>query len=342
MKIRKFVLLLALLPLVGAGCFRIGPRVVRVPEAPLRPAVATTTRSTVDTEISSQGVYLMINGGSVEIKRGEITSQAQDATELASGDRLIIKSGSVTLLYPDAGESVIEAPADLQILSNGEDLNGLFAEIRLYAGTIWTRLEKLLGNEEQFSVAANGVVATVRGTAFGVTLQDDDFDIQVADHEVEVTTEDEQASFVSSTEKELIRPVMKIAAGEGLKLKAAKGVRLDLMRLKDRVRKLDDMEKARKGYLFGLRAISPDKLKRPLNPVRLPFAPMVPRELLQRLNIIKQLQIRQASLNIFMPPTRGVLDQEYVPTSTTPTTQGPTTTSMYDGLNLLDVQYQGR
>ena len=66
-------------------------------------------------------------------------------------------------------------------MPDGEAGTGLGAKIILEAGKVWTRLERLLGRDETFSVESSDVVATVRGTAFGVSLIDGDVDVTVAD-----------------------------------------------------------------------------------------------------------------------------------------------------------------
>ncbi len=343
MQIKKIFLLLAVLPIIGAGCLRIGPRITRVPDV-LPGAAVTSTGPADKSEAQKEVAYLYLDGGQAEVMRGNNRTSAKNGTALYSGDRVNTVSGVVTLLYPDAGESQIEAPADFLVLASGDGQGTLFTEIRLFAGSIWTRLEKLLGNEEQFSVAASGVVATVRGTAFGVSLINNELDIQVADHEVEITTEEEQAIFVSSTEKMPIRQAVKIAAGEGIKMKVVKGAKIDFKSVKNLIRKLDKIEMEKKGFVFGLRSIPLQKLKRPPNPVRLPLTPIIPKELLLRLYMMRQILIKEAVLRGFAPPTRGVLEQEYAPTGTSREIQGPTSTlrSAADDLNLLNVEYQTR
>ncbi|MFH1620813.1 MAG: hypothetical protein ABIB04_01875 [Patescibacteria group bacterium] len=328
MKIKKIVLLFAILPFIGAGCLRIGPRIVRVPNAPTN-VLVTSTGSAIDAETEKEVAYLNLSGGQAEIVRGASRSEAKDGTALYSGDRVNVTSGSVIMLYPDAGESLIEAPADFLVLANSNGQGALFTEIRLFAGSVWTRLEKLLGSEEQFSVAANGVVATVRGTAFGVSLIGDDLDIQVADHEIEITTEQEQKDFVESKEKKPVRQKVALMAGEGVKIKAPKGAKPDIKNLKDSVKKLEKAEKEKKGYVFSSDPIPPEKLKRPKKPVRLPaVSVIIPDELKQRLDLLKQSLDKDEILRGFVPPERGVTQGEYAPTGTLRELQGPTTTPL--------------
>ena len=69
-----------------------------------------------------------------------------------------------TLIAPNTVITITNAE---QILDNGD---GIVARLKLESGRIWTRLDKLLSAGSSFEVKASNVVATVRGTSFGVGI----------------------------------------------------------------------------------------------------------------------------------------------------------------------------
>ena len=317
---RRLLVFLFLLPLFGWGCLQIGPRIVRVPDAP--PAASSTPGQ--EPQSATAQAYLNVDGGAADVIRAGTAVHAQEGTELATGDEVSVTSGTVTLVYPDAGESKLDSGSKVVILSDGAQEGSLFTEVHLFAGNIWTRFEKVFGPGERFSVSANGVVATVRGTAFGVSLQGSDVDVQVAEHDIEVTSQaDEEAAVDVTTTTKVVR----IAAGEGIKLRSAQFAALSGIQLKGLTRTLTAAERVRAGFLFGLRKIPAESLKRPLRTFRLPIVPRIPQDLLQRMTFLRARAAFEARLRGFVAPTRGVLQNELAPINSTIQIQGPTSTA---------------
>lgn len=306
----RFILPVLAVSLFGLGCFRVGPRIVRAPE----PAPVEQKR-----EEPKAIAYVHLNGGSAMLKRDGETVEATDNAELSAGDGVTVTRGSIYLVYPDAGQSELEEGAEV-VLASDETEDGLFAEIRLVAGSMWTRFERLLGTNEHFSVAANGVVATVRGTAFGVSVEGDSVDVQVADHEVEVEQDVTEES-VLSADKPLGKTV-RLAAGEGVRLRAEQFLKLETAGLRTIVRTLSDRERTAKGFLFAKRRIAVDRLRKPDAPVR-PFRAkaQLSEPLQRRLRILRRAELLRIQ---FLSPTRSILPSEQAPTTSTPSIQGPT------------------
>ncbi len=292
--IRSVVPILAFV-LVGVGCARTAPIVSNVAPSP-----TTQTESTV-------AVFIKLNGGRANVTRDGQTVAAQDDAGLSAGDRVKVTNGIVSLIYPDTGETRLENGSDVTILSEDQPSSGLFAELRLTAGRTWTRFERLLGKDEQFSIIANGVVATVRGTAFGVAILGEDVDVQVADNEVEV--------FSETTNVTTVPEVTKVVAGEGVNTHAR--------RMTKRV--LTDMERNQEGFRFGLRKIEALRLKRPAMFRRLfERRPVLTPQLERRRFFLRQMRMQRIQQNTFAAPTRGIMPGETAPKSVTPGTQGPT------------------
>lgn len=320
-----FVLPLLVVPLVAAGCLRIGPRIVKAPEpVPLERA---TPSAPVAPEPRIAAYLRLEAGASAGVTRGAKGVEGEDGMELVAGDIVEAKTGSVSLVYADAGETLLEPGSRVAILADGGAEGSIFTELRLLTGSIWTRFEKLFGADERFSVAANGVVATVRGTAFGVSVLNGDVDIQVADHEVEVTAEDEENALIDSTSTPLLADrAVRIPAGHGLRTNAKTFVMRTSAELPKLVRVLDRTEKERTGYLFALRKIAAERLRRPLRPIPIRIPSVIPQTFERRMLFLRRRALLEARLRGWVPPTRGILPVEIAPTGTSPTLQGPTST----------------
>jgi hypothetical protein len=304
---RLIVPLLALSLLAG-GCIAFGPRVVRVPDAP--------------TANHEEGIaYLHIENGAAKVTRGSTTSDAFDETELLSGDRVLVVSGDVTLVYPDAGMSKLDPGTDIVILADGED-GTVFTEVQLTAGTIWTRFEKLFGPNEHFSVQANGVVATVRGTAFGVSMENGSIDVQVAEHEVEVTSEALQSA------KDQKHSKVSLKAGKALRLTAREMSDQKDTGMMKKIRSLTPAEEKKAGFAFMMKKLDKKQMERPQNPSRMKGASTIPTSFQPRMDFLKEYVKTEAQERGFILPTRGVLPGEVAPTQVDPSVNGPTSTQV--------------
>lgn len=289
--------------LIGAGCVRVAPRIVKAPEA-ASPAART----------ENAFAYLKLNGGAATVQRGSQTATARDNAELNTGDRVKVTSGAVAIMYPNTGETRLDAGADVTIVADPVS-KGLIAELRLTAGRAWTRIERLLGADEQFSVAANGVVATVRGTAFGVAVSGDGADVQVADHTVEVVKEIADAAPKS----------VAVAAGEGVTVNATQLTQLDATKLLALKRKLTNAEENVAGFRFALTPLSAENLARPANAVQLfqTQSSLTP-ALEQRLGALRLMVTIRNQQSGFAAPTRAITNPEAAPTNAAPSVNGPT------------------
>jgi hypothetical protein len=334
MKRGYLVMPLVALTLVGAGCLRIGPRIVRSPAPSNIPdttqIASSSVTTTQDVPLPNIGfsneirvlAYLRLDGGQAEVRRDGVSMKGEEGLELVSGDRVKVQTGPVSLIYPDAGETQIESDSEVVLMPHGEDAKTgeVATELELLAGRVWTRFERLLGPEESFSVDGNGVVATVRGTAFGVSLEGDDVDVQVADHEVEVTTVDEEEAALAATSTVLTTKSVKLATGEGLKIQPAQFHLMQQPLIKTKVRKLTDVDRTAQGYRFASQRIRLERLRKPAFPVRMKATPEIPPELRRRLQLLRKRRIRQLELIRFQAPTSS-------PTFTIPSTIGTTSTA---------------
>ncbi len=294
----RLLLVVAAISVLGFGCARPRPRIV---QAPPTTTVATTNTNQVTQPPAGQFVgerqyaFIKLDGGQATVKRDGAQADAQDNQAVYGGDEIDVTKGTVSLIYQDSGESQLSAGAKVVVLpADADSKDGEIAqEIQLIAGNIWTRFERLLGPTEQFSVVSNGVVATVRGTAFGVENDGTNVDIQVADHLVEVTA-DSDATQV---------PV-KLVAGQGLKLKAAAAALT--LRSSSRpqiVRQLALTEKSRAGFAFGSRKLQLERLRKPLKPFYWNVKSEIPVLYRPRVEVLRQRTLERLRLLQFTAPT---------------------------------------
>lgn len=313
---------------LGAGCLKVGPRVTKAPENPKTVQMAGRTGAGPAQEPGDQFeassssaalAYLQLNGGKADVTRGATKVAAVDGLELASGDRITVTTGTVYIVYPESGASELEAGTDI-VLSTDDGQPGLVMQLELTAGRIWTRFERLFGSGEYYAVSSNGVVATVRGTAFGMSVADGEVDVQVADHAVEVIAAKGNPSDWASLK---IRQALKISAGQGLKI-ATRGALPDIQLLKDSVRQLNANERLTAGFRFGVNRLLPERLRRPINPVRLRVQPVMTPELrLYREFLLRREALMQAASSTFVAPLRAPTLQETTAPTTTPVIRGP-------------------
>lgn len=205
----------------------------------------------------------MTQGAQIVVSRDTQQTDGVPDMALFAGDHLDVLSGEAWLLYPDTGMSVLETGTKVTLIPDGDLAeDGLGLRLLMEAGKIWTRLERLLGVNEDFSIEANNVVATVRGTAFGMQFVNGDLDIVVADHQIKVSTK-----AVLNTGKTTSDYII-LAAGNGVRVNPQEISKLTDQRslLLKKMRILTEVEKKQPGYVFGLRKLDPEVLKKPVKP----------------------------------------------------------------------------
>ncbi len=320
-RILPLLVLVAAVVIVGIGCFRVEPRVVRAPEQPSTGQLA---------ENVAPIAVIALNGGAGTVTRADQTESLLDGLEIMPGDTIAATSGTVKIVYTDAGASELEQGTTVTVLPDGQGQGTVFAQIALISGSIWTRFERLLGSDERFSVTGNDVVATVRGTAFGMELVDGDADVQVAEDDVDVRP------FRSGTDLAETVTTVLVARGDGLRVTAEKLLKLDVLAAKKLIRALGAAERKRAGFTFMSSKLSKDLLNKKAS-VKWDLKPSIPERFRNRidptlLERILQLNALQANPT-FVAPFRPIMPSDVAPMQTPSETV--TTTSMYDGLNLL-------
>lgn len=324
-RIVSAVMLAAAVLLIGAGCFRLSPRVAQTNPEPPQVAEEESIR------IAPMAVVSLDGAGAGTITRGDQTHDLVDGLEILPGDTVKAVIGTVLLVYPEAGVSTLAPGTTVTLLPDGEGEGSVFAHIELTVGSIWTRFERLLGTDERFSVNANNVVATVRGTAFGIVSVDGEADIQVADSKVEVSLLD------ARKDAALAAKSVVLTVGQGLRIGADVLKGDDIFAVKKLVRALTSREQARAEYRFVAKPLSATLLTKQAS-VRLDLMPDIPERLRDRIDPVmlqRILNLRASGVApTFIAPFRQILPSDQAPTLT-PSDTATRTTSQVDSLNLL-------
>lgn len=113
------------------------------------------------------------------------TARIQEGDEIQTSD-----SGRAMLLYPNGSLTTLNEGTHLKIKSL--KANGNSSRIALKAGSIWSRIKVLLGAGEFYEVETPGIITSVRGTEFEVTVKDNLSLITVLSNSVVVKALDPQ------------------------------------------------------------------------------------------------------------------------------------------------------
>ncbi|MCC7522526.1 FecR domain-containing protein, partial [Candidatus Uhrbacteria bacterium] len=122
------------------------------------------------------GIRIQVKSGTVELRKASETAfqTVQDVMEIQPGDT--VKTGTASeaeILWGDLGVSRVAENSEVVIDDAPRDVSGEGAVIRLKvnAGRVWNRMLKLLDLESSMQVQTSDVVATVRGTSYGIIKQ---------------------------------------------------------------------------------------------------------------------------------------------------------------------------
>ena len=125
-------------------------------------------------EDQGTSVHLAEVRGTVEVQSASSTDwrAATEGEEVQVGETLRTgDSSSANIEWGDRGESRLEAQTQLTVSAIPNDplaTSQVVIRLRLSSGRVWSRLLKVFDLQSVFSVETNGVVATTRGTTFGV------------------------------------------------------------------------------------------------------------------------------------------------------------------------------
>jgi hypothetical protein len=187
----------ALLILIGVGLvFGIGYFVSR-----------TLTEQSQRTDAESAVAVLRVERGSAIITTAGIPQNvaSENETEVLTGDEIVVSDdGRAAIVWDKYGRTLLDAGTRLRVTeAERSSGNSLRARLLLDIGRTWTRLERLLDLDSEVSVGASNVVATVRGTSFGVERLGNDVGVKVTESSVATARSNQpfsQASFTAALE----------------------------------------------------------------------------------------------------------------------------------------------
>jgi len=183
----------------------------------------TATGTAFLTDVAG-GVFVTHNGKREAASQGPVAEGDLIETETES---------SAVVVWPDYGHTLLDASSKLTITKATQDANNINVELKLDSGRIWTRLERLLGTGSGFDVRSSNVVATVRGTSFGLDHRDGkNVNIQVAESHVAIKKFRTSTSTESIGEMEL-NPGEQALIDENFKSKMPKALIMDEAAMSD-------------------------------------------------------------------------------------------------------------
>ncbi len=201
--------------LFGAGCGSSSQSTVI--QSP--PVISTTVESATTTPSIALPTAAILEhaSGTVRIVRDGSTMFGSERMTLREGDAIDVSTtGSAVIVWPAYGRSTLDGGSQIVLTqaTTTADASQIKTRVFLNFGRVWTRLERLLGKESTFSVRAGSVVATVRGTSFGVERLAKRVNVKVMESHVSVTRVAETTSTMSMANESPIGEVMMVGPEE--------------------------------------------------------------------------------------------------------------------------------
>jgi len=128
--------------------------------------------------------------GHVEWKRANESEwrELTATTEVSTGDSVRTDaSARAQILWGDRGVTRLDPATEIVLdeAPKGNTINTAFLRVRLESGRVWSRMLKMIDINEGMQVQTNNVVATIRGTSFGVAKEEDGSKIAITDSVVD-------------------------------------------------------------------------------------------------------------------------------------------------------------
>ncbi len=153
--------------------------------------------------VSASNIVLHIEHTGVEVKAvgGEKWEAATEGMVLKESDEVRTDiSGRATIRFFETGETRLQENSSV-VIEKAEEVadqpTTVLIELKLISGKVWSRVLRLLDLDSSFSVRTDTVVATVRGTAFEMSQEEDGTTVRVFESAVEVGSENAEGDTVS-------------------------------------------------------------------------------------------------------------------------------------------------
>ena len=143
---------------------------------------------------AADGAFPQVNAflrdveGDVTYSRNDGSFVATNYLALEEGDILNTGDNSSAAIYWSGyGRTLLEENTEVLIsAAERPGKNKIRARLKLEGGRTWTRIEKLLGVDSDIMIQSSDVVATVRGTSFGMDNLGEDVQVRVLESKVAI------------------------------------------------------------------------------------------------------------------------------------------------------------
>lgn len=149
---------------------------------------------TATPDLETPEVILEIEEGGVEVwpADGSTWERAKDGAILSAGDRVrTLENSSASIIFYDNSVMRLDESTEIQISELAIDSENYLDQkvgVELIVGRAWSRIMNLLDLDSSYEVQTSSVVATVRGTAFTMSVDDrGEAEIDVTENMVDLT-----------------------------------------------------------------------------------------------------------------------------------------------------------
>lgn len=159
-------------------------------------------------EVAPLSVHVHVVSGSAEVKPASSETYVRVNTDtdksVATGDTVKASESSVVeIVWGDQGVTRLENGSEL-VIEQAPELNTdetSAIKLKLLNGSVWNRMVKLLDIDKPMQVRAGDVVATVRGTTYGIGLNQGSLDVFVDDSVVAVEKEGQGEQLIADKQR---------------------------------------------------------------------------------------------------------------------------------------------
>lgn len=104
-------------------------------------------------------------------------------------------TGRASLLYPDGGVTKLGRNSYV-VLATLQD-KGKKSKIKIFGGGIWSKVENIL-DDESYEVESENMVASVRGTIFGIEISSETTSIYTFEHTIRITPKNKDGKLLEN------------------------------------------------------------------------------------------------------------------------------------------------
>ncbi len=135
----------------------------------------------------ASSTVLDIADGAVFVRHVGVESPGRDDQVLAEGDEVLTgEDGHAVILFFDGSTLALEPATSVRIDAARVEGRATLIDVYQAAGTTWHAVQRILEAGSRYEVTTPGAVAAVRGTAFQVSVGDEDDDVTTEEGTVEV------------------------------------------------------------------------------------------------------------------------------------------------------------